>query len=373
MLEQEIREYALDIGFDDVGYTTAEPFPQLVESLDERRSGYSWVSEGLLQIASVADPRYVLPSAKSIVVLIYDYYKQAYPAQLEGCIGKAYQSRLYPGKKRLFGSRLRLIKEFLQEKGMEIGVRPAMPERQAAVRAGVGEFGCNTFVSSPGRGSYIAIASLAVSGELEPQNKLPSSTCSDNCNKCIEACPTGALYAPFKMDPLRCIAFNTYAPGNFPGTPDDIPVDIREKMGTWIYGCDICQDACPHNSKRLKQKLVPDAFLEEMAPKLAPQKLLNMSDLYYHSIVQPILYGYMWEKKFLQRNSAIALGNTGDPDAVDLLATALEDPQEMVRAYTAWALGRIGGKKSKALLEKALGREEPGKTSEEMKAALALA
>ncbi len=369
-MEQEIREYALDVGFDDVGYTTAEPFPQLTEALDERRSGYSWVSEGLLQIGSVADPRFVLPSARSIVILIYDYYKQAYPAQLEGSVGKAYQSRLYPGKKRLFGSRLRLIREFLQEKGMEVGFRPAMPERQAAVRAGVGQFGCNTFVYSPGRGSYIAIASLAVSGELEPQSSSPPSACKDSCNKCIEACPTGALYAPFKMDPLRCIAFNTYAPGNFPGTPDDIPYNIREKMGSWIYGCDICQDACPHNSKRLKQKLVPDAFLEEMAPKLAPQKLLTMSDLYYHSIVQPILYGYMWEKKFLQRNAAIALGNEGDPDAVDLLISALEDPQDMVRSYSAWALGRIGGRKSNFALEKALAGEEEEKVKEEIRSAL---
>lgn len=369
-MERKIKEYALDIGFDDVGFTTADPFPQLTQALEQRKSGYSWVSEGLLQLAYIADPRFVLPSAKSVVVLIYDYFKQAYPPELINSIGKAYQSRLYPGKKRLFGSRLRLIKEYLQEEGMEVGVRPAMPERQAAIRAGVGTFGCNTFVYSPGRGSYVGIVALAVSGELEPQMQEASSKCPDDCSRCIEACPTGALYEPFKMDPLRCIAFNTYGPGNFPGAPDDIPHEIREKMGSWIYGCDLCQDACPRNQKRLQQKLVPDAFLIEMAPKLAPTVLLNMDDRYYHQTVQPVLYGYMWEKKFMQRNAAIALGNSKDETSVSLLDKAMSDPQEMVRAYSAWALGRIGGAGSKKILENALSREDSGRVEKEIVLAL---
>jgi len=371
-MERQIREYALDIGFDSIGFTTADPFPQLTQALEERSSGYGWVSEGLLQLAHVADPCFVLPSAKSIVVLLYDYYKQAYPPELTKSIGKAYQSRLYPGKKRLFGSRLRLMKEFLQELGMEVGVRPAMPERQAAVRAGVGTFGCNTFIYAPGKGSYVNITALAVSGELEPEMKEASSLCPDDCNLCIEACPTGALYAPYQMDPLRCIAFNTYGPGNFPEAPEDIPHDIREKMGSWIYGCDLCQDACPRNKKRLEQKLVPDAFLAEMAPMLAPSALLNMDDRYYHETVQPILYGYMWEKKFLQRNAAIALGNSKDETVVSLLDKAMEDPQDMVRKYSAWALGRIGGAVSRQALESAYKREGYQAVKEEIRTALNL-
>lgn len=369
-MEQEIREYALEIGFDQVGFTTAEPFPQLTEALEEREEGYSWISDGLLQLAHVADPRFVLPSARSIVVLLYDYYKQAYPEELLGSIGKAYQSRLYPGKKRLFGSRLRLIRDFLESKGMEVGMRPAMPERQAALRAGIGRFGCNTFIYAPGRGSYIGIVSLAVSGELEPTLPALESACPDHCRRCIDACPTGALYEPYKMDPLRCIAFNTYGPGNFPGAPEDIPPLIREKMGSWIYGCDQCQDACPRNRKRLKQKLVPDVFLHEIAPKFAPAVLLHMDDQYFLETVQQLLYGYIWEKKFLQRNAAIALGNSGDQSAVPLLEKAMEDPQEMVRKYSTWALGRIGGAKSKKVLEALLKKEEAAPVLSEIKLAL---
>jgi len=371
-MEQKIKEYALEIGFDAVGFTTADPFPQLTEALDERREGYNWISDGLLQLAHIADPRYVLPSARSVVVLLYDYYKQAYPEQLLGRIGKAYQSRLYPGKKRLFGNRIRLIREYLQELGMEVGFRPAMPERQAAVRAGVGRFGANTFIYAPGKGSYIGIVALAVSADLKPADSLLDQSCPDNCSRCIDACPTGALYEPYKMDPLRCIAFNTYGTGNFPGAPESIPFDIREKMGSWIYGCDICQDACPNNQKRQNQKLVPDAFLEEIAPVFDPLLLLDMDERYFREKVQQVLYGYMWENKFLRRNAAVALGNSGDDAAIGPLGKALADPEPMVRSYSAWALGRIGGTKSKKLLEKALPGEDDPVARFELESALSV-
>jgi epoxyqueuosine reductase len=369
-LTQKITEYALELGFDQVGFTTAAPFDQLSRALEERSTGYSWVSDGLLQLGKVADPGFVLPTARSLVVLIYDYHKQSFPPALLGKIGKAYQARLYLGKKRIFGSRLRLLKEYLEEQGMEVGARPALPERQAAVRSGLGTFGRNTFLYTPGCGSYVAVATLAVSSELEVAAHEPSSRCPDDCRRCIEACPTGALYEPFKMDPLRCIAFNTYAPGNFPGAPADIPHSIREKMGSWIYGCDICQDACPRNQKKLKQKLPPDTYLHQVAAKITLVDLLHMNDRFFFEKVQPLLYGYIWEKKFLQRNAAIALGNSGDETAVPYLEQAAADPEEMVRSYAAWALGRLGGPRSRRALDAALKRETDAGVKAEIIAAL---
>jgi epoxyqueuosine reductase len=211
---------------------------------------------------------------------------------------------------------------------------------------------------------------MAVSADLDGEVHEPGACCPAGCRLCLEACPTGALYEPFKMDPLRCIAFHTYGTGNFPGVPTEIPPPIREKMGTWIYGCDVCQDVCPLNRARLKQKLPPDAFLAEIAPRLTLAALLNMDERFYLEKVQPLLYGYIWEKKFLQRNAAIALGNSGDPEAVPHLARALRDPAEMVRAHAAWALGRIGGARSRAALDSGLSAEKEPAVLREIEAAL---
>ena len=136
-------------------------------------------------------------------------------------------------------------------------------------------------------------------------------------------------------------------------------------MGTWVYGCDLCQDACPRNRKRLNQKLPLDAYLAEIVPHFTLEKLLNMDDQFYLARIRPLLYGYIWEKKFLQRNAAIALGNSGVEAALPHLAKSLQDEEPMVRRYSAWAAGRIGGKKGRALLERQLRREDdPGVLSE---------
>jgi epoxyqueuosine reductase len=105
-------------------------------------------------------------------------------------------------------------------------------------------------------------------------------------------------------------------------------------------------------------------------PKFELSVLLNMDDQYFLETVQQLMYGYIWEKKFIQRNAAIALGNSGDEAAVGPLGKALQDQQEMVRKYSAWALGRIGGKKSRVALEKALAGESEAAVTAEIKTAL---
>lgn len=369
-LIEEIREYALDLGFDGAGFASAEPFIQLSRALMERHEGYSWLSEGPLRLGETADPRFVLPGARSLVVLFYDYHKLSFPPAFLGKVGKAYLARLYPGKTRIYGSRLRLFKEFLRQRGMAVEVRPALPERQAAVRAGLGTLGRNTFVYVPGRGSFVVLAAMAVDADLDGASGEAKSRCPADCRRCLEACPTGALYEPFKMNPLRCIAFQTYCAGNMPGCPGDIPPAIREKMGTWVYGCDVCQDACPRNRKRLEQKLPPDAYLAAIAPHFTLENLLTMDDRFYLAKIQPLLYGYIWEKKFLQRNAAIALGNSGGEAALEPLEKALQDREALVRRYSAWAVGRIGGRRGRILLEQQLRREPDPEVLSEVRTAL---
>jgi len=267
------------------------------------------------------------------------------------------------------------MQEFLERSGCQIATGVAIPERLAAARAGVVTYGVNTFAFAGGIGSFILITSFVVDTELEYDEPTFEVKCPPKCTACIEACPTGALYEPLKMDPRRCIAFNTFLTrdGYRRGITSYIPPEIRERMGTWIHGCDICQEVCPRNRSRLKAKLPQDEFLAKVAQDFELTRLLNLSDEFYTKRVQPLMYQYISEKKYFQRNAAIALGNIGDPAFIPDLAQAMQDPEELVRGYAAWALGKIGGSQAKQILEASLAREKAGSVRKEIEAALAVA
>ncbi len=124
------------------------------------------------------------------------------------------------------------------------------------------------------------------------------------------------------------------------------------------------------NQKRLNRKLSPDAYLHQVAAHITLPDLLNMDEQYYRGKVQTLIYGYFWEKKFLQRNAAIALGNSGGPEALPHLEQAMEDPEEMVRAYAAWALGRLNDGAGRPALESFLGKEPSPQVKQEIRRAL---
>ncbi len=141
-------------------------------------------------------------------------------------------------------------------------------------------------------------------------------------------------------------------------------------MGGWIHGCDICQEVCPRNQKKLKAKLPPDHFLARIAEDFELTKMLNMTDEFFRKQVQPIMYNYIHEKKYFQRNAAIALGNSHDPVFIPDLARAMQDEEGMVRGYAAWALGRIGGIRARDILESSLSGETDGFARTEIQSAL---
>ncbi|GAI89921.1 unnamed protein product, partial [marine sediment metagenome] len=239
-------------------------------------------------------------------------------------------------------------------------------------------YGKNTFAFADGIGSFIAITAFVVDVELDYDESTMEVECPPKCTACFDACPTGALYEPMKMDPRRCIAFNDFmTQDEFPGgVTSYIPPEIREKMGTWVHGCDICQEVCPRNRKRLKAKLPQNAFLVKIAQDFELTKLLNLSDEFYIKRVQPLMYNYIRGqvgKKYFQRNAAIALGNMGDSACIPDLAQAVEDSEGLVRGYAAWALGKIGGSQAKQILEASLARETDKFAKKEIQAALAVA
>ena len=353
-LTDQIKDFALDLGYHAVGITSAEPFPQLKECLEVSGSDYS----DFPILPQAVDPKNNLLEAKSVIVLIYDYATEGFPEELLGHIARLYQARCFlTPANRIHGMRNQLMRQFLEGRGLQLGpARPAgIADRQAAVRAGLAQFGKNTFINVPKMGSFVMIYSIVVNQELDYGEPPEGFHCPPECTACKDACPTGAIVADGRMLPQLCVALNNF----ITRTPQRhyIPKEIREKMGMTVHGCDRCQEACPRNQPKVKARLPVHPFLAKKADEFDLISLLRLTDEYYDRVVQPLMYNYIRDRKFFRRNAAIALGNLGDRGAVPALAETLHDPEEVVRAHGAWALGRLGGVQAQSALESAISRE----------------
>jgi len=374
-LTQTIKEKALDLGFVGVGVATPEPFILYAEELNGRLQMYAWgktlsqnTSVRDLDLTRFVDPARFLPEVKSLIVVTDSYFEEDFPPSLAGKIGRCYLKGLFCPEESPHSRRRKEFKKFLQGLGMKVLYGPA-PARMAGARAGVTNYGKNCFAfanEAVGQSSWVVNEPYLVDRELDPDPPTLQVGCPENCQQCIEACPTGALYAPLKMDPRKCIAFHSYF------NDGEIPRDLRPKMGTWVYGCDLCQEGCPRNKKWLGKTKTMNQALMERAEHLQITTLLTMSQEHYAQKVWPLLYYIRKEnRKLWQRNAAVALGNQGDPGTIPFLITALKDPEPIVRGHVAWALGRIGGSKARKALEKRRKLEQVEKVREEMEEALA--
>jgi epoxyqueuosine reductase len=368
-LSADIKEYALSLGYDRIGFTTADRFPILEKELSERSHMYDWAVSQLLR---AADPKNILPEARSIVVFVYDYFRHAYPGEMLGKVGRYYQSWGGSPPHPVHRARNIWLIEFLGKQGCRVGW--GLPCRPSSARAGVTGYGKNCFAFAKGIGSFISIVSLVIDKELEYDTPTLDVNCPEECTLCIDSCPTGALYEPLRMNPHLCIAYNTYAT---PGSdsiqgPEILPLELREGMGTWIFGCDVCQQVCPRNQAKLKVELLPNAFLEYIADDFHLEKILNMTDEQYNRAYNLLTMNYINDKRYFRRNAAVALGNQGSEESVPVLTQAMRDPDELIRGHAAWALGRIGGSRAKQSLESGLARETNEYVIGEIRAALAV-
>jgi epoxyqueuosine reductase len=362
-LTEDIKDFSLDLGFSRVGVTTSDPFPDYIAEIKARKDMYDFYINRPTQPLKGAEPKSLMPSAKSIVIVVYDAFKESFPEKLVGKIGRIYQARCYlPPSHRINGARHRLMRDFLESNGCQVDHEIRVPERLAACRAGTVTYGYNGFAFVDGIGSYVVISGFVIDKELEYDEPTYEVKCPPKCTLCIDACPTGSLYEPMKIDPRLCIGFNHWVTqekgdGYTGAVGSYIPPEIREKMDTWIHGCDICQDVCPRNQKILQAQLPQNEFLARVADDFELTKLLNLSDEFFTKRVQPLMYNYINKKKYFQRNAAIAIGNTGNPVYVPDLEQAMKDPEGLVRGYAAWALGKIGGNQARKILETCLLRE----------------
>jgi epoxyqueuosine reductase len=223
-----------------------------------------------------------------------------------------------------------------------------LAERAFAARAGLGWIGKHTSVILHGLGSAVFLGEIVTTLELEPDS--PLRTSCGACRACVDVCPTGALRGDRTMDATRCISDLTQR-------RDAIPRALRPLIGTWVWGCDLCNDACPPS--RIAGR-AGDASFAPLGDDTAAPDLQSLLRLRGRAFARFRETAMGWRgATVLRRNAAVALGNGLDRADVPALAAALrEDPSPLVRGHAAWALARIGSPRAYAAL-RAAARSEP--------------
>jgi epoxyqueuosine reductase len=210
-------------------------------------------------------------------------------------------------------------------------------ERDLARRAGLGWFGKNTNLLNPKIGSFFFIGALLLDLDLEPDAPFEADRCG-TCTRCLDACPTDAFVSERVLDATRCISYLTIE------SRGAIPLELREEIGSLLYGCDICQDVCPWNQRFAKQASVS---LFDARPALSSndalaisRDILGMDDLTFRAAFKssPMKRARL---RGLKRNAAVVLGNVGTVDDVAALRVAAQDSDPLLAGHAAWAVSRI--------------------------------
>jgi len=348
--KQEIIAEAMRLGFADIGFTDAEPFASQKEYLLAHQEEYGWTEAVGFSLLAGTDPKHFLPQAKSIIVLLISYFEEAFPSTMERHFGRCYLDDDRMTKDGL-ALKVKALRQFLKYNGVDSKVPPNMPHRLSAARAGLGTFGKNSlfYARSVARSSsFVFPIALVADKEYPPDEPTIAIGCPDWCrNACVAACPTRALKGDGKIDPRRCISFLTYYGDGL------TPLELREPMGMYIYGCDRCQNVCPRNNAWITEEKMPNPRVTTKAANFDLASLLHMDKPYFTKNIWPHMF-YMsaddlWRWKM---NAARAMGNSLNPDYVsDLIRAFQENTDDRVQSMIAWALGRIGGKEAGAALE----------------------
>ena len=341
----------------ELGFARAAIVP--IESPRRHALYTSWLAEGHAgEMAYLATPehtgpradlRTLLASARSLIVVALAYDRNdPMPRSNNALIPASHLrgriARYARGEDYHLVMRDRLVAladRLAQLLGRPVASRPCVDsapilEREWAERGGLGFVAKNTMLIAPGVGSYVVLGELLVDADLTPTapEALPKPRCG-TCRSCLDACPTNAFVDAYLLDARRCISYLTIEHHGI------IPRELRSSIGTWIFGCDICQEVCPFNagagephdpllSPRTHEHALPD--LIALAAKGANQLRQFMKRTALRRIPREVLL----------RNVAVALGNTKSAEAIPALAKLLAERSPLVRVHALWALRELG-------------------------------
>ena len=353
-LKQLITDIAFDLGFDAVGISLAEDLQSSNEHfLKWREAGFAADMSYLLRDNPInAKPKQILNEAKSVISLLVNYYTEPppdpgpdYGRVAAYAVGFDYHKIL---KKK--------IKQFQEKIQKEVGTRSPCPfisrgfsdsvpllEKSFAKKSGLGFFGKHTLIINKPFGSYFFICELISNLEIEV-DKERNGTCG-KCTRCIDVCPTDALgVGTHQGEPLLdarlCISYQTIENKGI------IPIELREKFGNWIFGCDLCQMVCPYNKK------IRETTWKEFKPSSGIGHWIRLKDILsirsekeFHekfchtTLMRP-------KRSGLIRNAAIVSANRHSEEALpELIWLAENEVDPIIREHVLWALARYEDKK----------------------------
>ncbi len=342
VLTREIKSFGAKLGFSHVGITPPRLSIWGERFRDGIRHGFAgemWYLER--DAERRIDPYVIFPEVKSIVVVSINYYPgKGHREGLDNpSAGYIANYALHEDYHPVIESRLRELLQYIDRltqgraQGKIYVDTGPVPEKAFAVMAGLGWMGKHTLLVSRDVGSWLLLGVLLLDMELDFDGPMMDQ-CGE-CTQCIEACPTKAIVAPYKLDAGRCIS---YLLGELKGP---IPLEMRPLIGNRIFGCDDCQWACPWN--RSAQISNETAFRprEDLASPLLAD-LMGMDEDKFSSMFNKSPIKRIKRKRFL-RNVAVALGNSGDRRTIPVLEKRLKEPEPLVREHAEWALRQISG------------------------------
>jgi len=341
-VKSRLVDFARELGFDFCRAAACSPPAHTGEFGDWLSAGAHGEMEYMARGEEKRrDPQKILPGAKSIIVLALNYFQGNVP-QSGAAKGRIARYAWGDDYHDLIAAKLDKIDIFLREFGGEqkyyVDTGPVL-ERDHAAQAGIGWHGKSTMLIGEKLGTWFFLAEILTTLKL-PADEPARDRCG-TCERCIRACPTGAITAPHKLDARRCISYLTIE------LKSSIPLELRPLIGDRIFGCDDCLDACPWN--RFAQVSHETAFAARRSTTgFSLRDYLTVSETEFRNLFRNSPIKRIKRRGFL-RNVCVALGNVGTEEDLPALELAAADHEPLISEHAAWAIQQISQRSARGM------------------------
>jgi epoxyqueuosine reductase len=325
---------ANDVGFDSCRVAACNPPAHATEFREWLRQGahgeMNYMQRGE---EKRCDPEKVLQGARSIVALALNYFQGKTP-QNGAAMGRIARYAWGEDYHEVIGPKLNRINEFLRGFGGQqkcyVDTGPVL-ERDHGAQSGIGWHGKSTMLIDQRLGTWFFLAEILTTLELPPDEPVPNRC--GTCERCIQACPTGAITGPHQLDARRCISYLTIE------LKGAIPLKLRPLIGDRIFGCDDCLDACPWN--RFARESRETAFSARRSTNgMSLREYLDLNTEDFRTLFKDSPIRRVRRRRFL-RNVCVALGNVGGRSDLPALERAAADPEQLIAEHAVWAIKQI--------------------------------